>query len=89
MLAGDGTDATLTFQGTLDSINAALNGLVFTPTTDFRGQAILQIISSDAGGMGGPQTTMTQMAINVIGVNHAAGQYSSRRTRRASPNIKP
>ena len=72
MIAGTGTnDTAMTFQGTLASINAALDGLVFTPTTDFRGQAVLTITSRDEGGMGGPQTTTTQMAINVIGVNHA------------------
>ena len=70
MLAGDGSDdATMTFQGTASSINAALNGLVFTPDTDFRGQAVVQVVSSDTGGMGGPQTTISSVTIDVTGPN--------------------
>ena len=41
---GNGTaNATMTFSGTLASINAALNGLVFTPTAGFHGAASVQI----------------------------------------------
>ncbi len=70
MLSGDGTDdALMTFQGTASSINSALNGLVFTPDTDFRGQAVLQIVTSDTGGMGGPQTTVNTTTIDVTGPN--------------------
>ncbi len=70
MLAGSGTDDTLmTFQGTADSINAALNGLVFTPEADFRGQAVLTLTASDTGGMGGPQTSVNTLNIDVTGPN--------------------
>ena len=39
---GDGTaDANMTFTGTLPAINAALNGLVFTPNLDYNGLAFI------------------------------------------------
>ena len=70
MLAGDGSDdVTMTFQGAASSINSALNGLVFTPDDNFRGDAVLQIVSSDTGGMGGPQTTVSTVTIDVTGPN--------------------
>ena len=70
MLAGSGTgDSLMTFEGTASSINSALNGLVFMPDTDFRGQAVLQIVSSDTGGLGGPQTTIKTIDIDVTGPN--------------------
>src|SRR6476660_2183356 len=70
--AGDGTaDATMTFRGTLASVNAALNGLTFTPTAGFSGGATLTITSNDLGntGTGGPLTDTDvvniQVALNV------------------------
>ncbi len=51
--AGDGTaDATMTFQGTLTDINAALNGLTYTPNLGFSGPATLTITSNDLGNTG-------------------------------------
>ncbi|HEX5704275.1 MAG TPA: Ig-like domain-containing protein [Pyrinomonadaceae bacterium] len=51
--AGDGTaDATMTFQGTLTDINAALNGLTYTPNVSFSGPATLTITSNDLGNTG-------------------------------------
>jgi hypothetical protein len=48
---GTGTaDATMTFQGSLGNINAALNGLTYTPNTNYTGSADVQISSTDAGG---------------------------------------
>ena len=55
-LAGDGRDDTLmSFTGTLVNVNAALNGLRFTPNAGFSGAATLQVTVSDQGhvGMGG------------------------------------
>ena len=50
---GDGTgDATMTFTGTIANINAALNGLSFSPTANFNGAASLQIITNDQGNTG-------------------------------------
>ncbi|HEY4423043.1 MAG TPA: tandem-95 repeat protein [Pyrinomonadaceae bacterium] len=57
--AGDGTaDATMTFRGTLVNVNAALNGMTFTPTAGFTGGATLTMTSNDLGntGTGGPLT---------------------------------
>jgi hypothetical protein len=66
--AGDGTnDATMTFRGTLVNVNAGLNGMSFTPTTDFTGAATLTIVSNDLGntGMGGPLTDTDVVDIQV------------------------
>ncbi|HEU4873319.1 MAG TPA: cadherin-like domain-containing protein, partial [Pyrinomonadaceae bacterium] len=70
--AGDGTaDATMTFRGTLADVNAALNGMTFTPTPAFSGAATLTISSNDLGntGTGGPlsdtDTVSIQVALNV------------------------
>ncbi|WP_201834504.1 beta strand repeat-containing protein [Microvirga zambiensis] len=67
-LIGSGTaDATMTFEGTLASINAALNGLVFTPTAGYYGPASLAITTSDLGstGSGGAQTDSDTIVIDV------------------------
>ena len=72
--AGTGTgDATMTFTGTLASINAALNGLSFAPTADYNGSASLQISTSDQGntGSGGALTDTKTLAITVSAVNDA------------------
>jgi hypothetical protein len=44
--SGNGT-ATLTYSGTLASLNAALDGLSFLPTTNFNGAATITITSND------------------------------------------
>ena len=66
---GDGTaDATMTFSGTLADINAALNGLVYTPTALYVGGSTLTITSSTQGSIGvggGTQTDTDTVAINV------------------------
>ncbi|QAY77378.1 tandem-95 repeat protein [Sphingosinicella sp. BN140058] len=47
---GDGTgDATMTFTGTANAINAALNGLVYTPTLDYYGADTLTLTTNDLG----------------------------------------
>jgi cadherin-like protein/Big-like domain-containing protein/Calx-beta domain-containing protein len=66
--AGDGTaDATMTFRGTLVNVNAALNGMTFTPTAGFTGGASLTITSNDLGntGTGGPLTDTDSVSILV------------------------
>jgi predicted outer membrane repeat protein len=70
--AGDGTaDTTMTFRGTLANVNAALNGMAFTPSVGFSGPAVLTITSNDLGnsGTGGPltdtDTVNIQVALNV------------------------
>ncbi|HKP80856.1 MAG TPA: Ig-like domain-containing protein, partial [Pyrinomonadaceae bacterium] len=68
MGAGDGTaDATMTFRGTLTNVNAALNGMTFTPTAAFTGTAVVTITSNDLGntGTGGPLTDTDSVNIQV------------------------
>ncbi len=65
---GDGTaDATMTFTGTISNINAALNGLSYTPTLGFDGPATLQIVTNDLGntGSGGPLSDNDTVNITV------------------------
>ncbi len=65
---GDGTrDNTMTFSGTLLRVNAALEGLVFTPNKGFTGLATLTIATDDLGnsGSGGPQSDTDTININV------------------------
>ncbi len=51
--AGDGTaDATMTFRGTLANVNAAMNGMTYTPNVGFSGAASLTITSNDLGNSG-------------------------------------
>jgi hypothetical protein len=70
--AGDGTsDATMTFSGMQSAINAALNGLTYTPTGDYNGPDTLSIDTSDNGntGAGGVKTATNALAITVDPVN--------------------
>ena len=66
--AGDGT---MTFEGTITDINAALEGLTFIPTAGYNGTASLQIITNDVGnsGSGGPQTDDDTIPITVNPIN--------------------
>lgn len=52
-------DATMTFTGSVADINAALQGLRFSPTAGYRGPASLQITTDDLGNSGGPARTDT------------------------------
>ncbi|MCH2125657.1 MAG: tandem-95 repeat protein [Pirellulaceae bacterium] len=70
--AGDGAgDATMTFQGNLVAINAALDGLVYQPGLDFNGNGQIEITTNDLGniGAGGPQVVTDTVAIDVLPVN--------------------
>ena len=71
---GDGTaDVTMTFRGTLTAVNTALNGMSFTPATDFNGAATVQIVSNDLGntGTGSPLTDSDTVNITVTSQNDA------------------
>ncbi|MBU3055927.1 DUF4347 domain-containing protein [Pseudomonas indica] len=71
---GDGTsDATMTFEGTLADINAALNGMFFRPTPGYNGSANLQITTNDLGlsGSGGNQIDSDTLTITVNAPNPA------------------
>ena len=47
VIDGNGADGTLTVQGRAAAINAALNGLIFTPTADYYGAATISVTASD------------------------------------------
>ena len=48
-VTGDGTaDSTMTVRGTVTNINAALNGLSYSPTADYAGGAALTISTTDS-----------------------------------------
>jgi VCBS repeat-containing protein len=65
---GDGSDdAFMDFSGTPAQINAALNGLVFTPAANFHGAASLLITTRD----GGNNSDVDTLAITVNPVNDA------------------
>ena len=69
--AGDGSaDATMTFTGTVTSINSALNGLMFSPSSNSFGSASVQIVTDDQGntGTGGARPTRTRSSITVNAV---------------------
>lgn len=68
---GDGADdATMTFTGTIANINTALDGLAFTPTTDWIGTATLTVLTSDQGNVGTPGALSDSDGID-IAVNSA------------------
>ncbi len=51
--SGDGTsDASLTFMGTIHDINAALDGMIYTPALGYTGSELLTIITNDLGYTG-------------------------------------
>jgi hypothetical protein len=66
--AGDGsTDATMTFEGTLSDINAALAGLTYTPDAGYEGPDALRSRIDDLGntGAGGAQTRTSEAQLDV------------------------
>ena len=65
---GSGTaDATMTFRGTVADINAALNGMVYTPTADFNGADSIEMLTDDLGdnSSGSPLTADDLVEITV------------------------
>ena len=66
--SGDGIgDATMTFSGTQDAINAALEGMSFTPAAEYSGPASVSVTTTD-----GHSTSATDtIAITVAAVNDA------------------
>ncbi len=64
---GDGS-GNLTLSGSLDDINAALNGLKFTPTTNFNGTTKITIVTTEQGATPLPGSDIN---INVAPVNDA------------------
>ncbi len=73
---GDGTaDASMVIQGTVAAINAALDGLSFTPTNNFNGTATITLQTEDLGntGTGGNLTDTDVLSIQVGGVRFQEG----------------
>ena len=76
---GDGLrDSTMTFEGLVDAINRALNGMSFIPAQDYFGPASVTITTNDLGGFTGPPTPPAApqidtdiIAIDVTPVNDA------------------
>ena len=69
---GDGTaNSEMTFAGSISAINAALNGLVFSPTAGYTGTASITIVSDDHGyvGSGGAKTDVDTLLITVSPAN--------------------
>jgi len=65
-------DASMTFTGTLVNINAALNGLTYTPTLNYNGSDTLAVSVNDLGHTGGnPLTINGSLNLTVSAVNDA------------------
>ena len=69
---GDGTaDTVSAFTGTLADVNAALDGLIFTPTPGYSGPASIQLQTDDQGNTGGGALTDDDtLAITVLPPNN-------------------
>ena len=69
---GDNTGA-ITLVGSVSEINAAINGLVYTPDGDFNGSDVLHITTNDKGntGAGGPLSDPDTVNITINAVNDA------------------
>ncbi|WP_417821546.1 cadherin-like domain-containing protein [Terasakiella sp.] len=71
---GDGTsDTTMTFTGTRSAINSALDGMIFTPTTNYSGSAQIVLTTSDQGNNGAGDVGVDKdiIAISIRSVNDA------------------
>ena len=65
--SGNGTGS-LTYQGTVAALNAALDGLTFQPTTNLTGSTSVTLTVNDLGNTGSPgaQTAMATIPILII-----------------------
>jgi len=65
-LNGDGTtDSTMTFSGSLEALNAALNGMAYRGNKDFFGQDAITVTTSDLGHTGKPGTLIDSDKLTV------------------------
>ena len=74
--AGDGADdANMTFHGAISAVNAALNGLVYTPATSFNGMDTIVLSSNDQGatGIGGVRSDTDSIDVQIGGVTFQQG----------------
>ena len=73
LISGGNGTASLTYQGTIADLNAALNGLLYTPTANLSGAAAGQVTvaTNDLGnsGSGGAKTSTDAITIDITPVN--------------------
>jgi VCBS repeat-containing protein len=71
LVAGANGSATMTYQGSVSSLNTAMAGMSYTPTANYNGAAALTVVTSDLGntGAGGTLTDTDVVAITVNAVN--------------------
>src|SRR5262249_39400299 len=68
-ITGNGTTA-ITIAATLDDLNAALDGLTYTPDSNYFGPAAISMTTDDQGNTGGPpQTDADTFPIDVSALN--------------------
>lgn len=69
--SGSNNSAAMTFTGTITSINAALNGLIYRPSANYNGSETLTITTNDLGNTGsdGAQSDTDSMPVSVTSVN--------------------
>ncbi len=80
--SGDGgNNGTMTITGSVADINAALDGLIFTPDAGYLGAASLLVETNDLGNapVAAPQTDSDLININVIDGQRPAGQHGAGR----------
>lgn len=72
-VVGTGTnDATMTIQGTVAEINAALSGMQYRPNQDFNGTDTFQINTTDLGNSPAPaKSDLDSMSLTVTAANDA------------------
>ncbi|MBK7238557.1 MAG: tandem-95 repeat protein, partial [Sterolibacteriaceae bacterium] len=65
--AGGNGSSSMSFTGSLASINAALDGMIFAPSSNFSGAASVSVLANDQGnsGAGGPRGAGRSLAITV------------------------
>lgn len=63
--SGANGSASMTFTGTAAAINAALDGLTFTPVADYNGSAQLSLQTSDGGNHGSGGTLTDSDVVNI------------------------
>ena len=78
--SGDGqNDSVVTFTGSIDDVNAALNGLIFTPTAGYHGSATLTIDTTD---LTTALSVNAHLTVTVVPADQLAGQYRAGCTKR-------
>jgi len=72
--SGDGTtDTSMVFRGSIAAINAAIDGLVYTPNANYNGAATVSFEVNDRGqtGAGGSRTASATVDLTVRAINDA------------------